>query len=84
MIRDYLNPVKLGIIECLFEKIGDGATIKEIQASLPRNTKYPERNLAELMDAGIVICEDVSTPVNDRKYLETRDPRFLRRCSIST
>ena len=69
MIRDFLDPVKLGIIECLFEKIERGATIKEIQISLPRNTKYPERNLRELQEEGIVVCENPEAPVNEQKFI---------------
>lgn len=77
MIRGYLNPVNLGIIECLFEKIGPGATIKEIQASLPRNTKYPEKYLNEMMAAGIVVCENPSVPLNERKYHGNRKSRIF-------
>ena len=68
MIRSYLDPTKLSIIECLFEKIGSGAKIKDIQASLPRNSKYPTKHLSELEDLGIVVCDDKKKPENERVY----------------
>lgn len=61
MIRNYLDSVKLGVIEALFEHIGTGATQKEIQSVLPRNAKYLERVLGDLMDAKIVLCKNPET-----------------------
>ena len=77
IIREYLEGTKLSIIECLFEKIGTGATIKEIQSSLPRNSKYPEKYLNELMDAKIVVCENPEAPLNERKYEGNRRSKIF-------
>ena len=68
MIRGILDPTKLAVIEALFDHIDNGATVKEIQASLPRNAKYPERVLAELQEAGIVICANPDSPAPERVW----------------
>jgi hypothetical protein len=68
MIKRYLDPVRLGVVEALFEKIGNGATLKDIQASLPRNAKYPQKVLESMIDDDIVICENPEAPTESRKY----------------
>jgi len=69
MLKSYMDSIKLGIIETLFDRIGaQGMTIDQIQAALPRNTKYPERNLAELMEAKIVVCDNPEAPEKERMY----------------
>lgn len=57
MLKEYLDSVKLGIVECLFEKIGPGATFKEIKSYLPRSTKNIESSIAELVSSEVIVCE---------------------------
>jgi hypothetical protein len=68
MIRQYLDSVRLGVIEALFEKIGTGATLKEIQMRLPRNAKYPQRVLDSLTVDGLAVCENPEAVENERIY----------------
>lgn len=78
MLREYLESTKLGMIEALFEKIESGATIKEIQAALPRNSKYPTKHIDELIARKIVICDNPEAPENERIYHGNRNSIIFR------
>ena len=66
-LKNVLDPTKLSVIESLFMRF-EGATIKQIQADLPRNAKYPERVVADLIAVEIIICKNPEAPLQERIY----------------
>ena len=66
-LKNVLDPTKLSVIESLFMR-PEGATIKQIQADLPRNAKYPERVVGDLMAVEIITCKNPEAPLQERIY----------------
>jgi hypothetical protein len=72
MIKDYLEPKLLTMVERLFEP---GVTTKELCL---KNSKNPTKFLDELLEAKIAVCDNPEAPLEERTYSGNKNSRIFR------